>query len=136
MIYVLVGTLCFSFSPSLNEYNIFVKKKLLAVCHPPSPLYISRAAALAANIPYTVPISTINRLCSSGLMSIRAIAHAIQAGETSIGWAVGAESMSLKYVNTTPIQLSITNPSPPVLDLLRKSQRQSVRTRMLTTPYK
>ncbi|KAJ3576651.1 hypothetical protein NP233_g292 [Leucocoprinus birnbaumii] len=67
----------------------------VAVCHPPSPLYISRAAALAAGIPYTVPIATVNRLCSSGLMAIRAIAHAIQAGETSIGWAVGAESMSL-----------------------------------------
>lgn len=38
-------------------------------------------------------------------MSIRAIAHAIQAGETSIGWAVGAESMSLKYV----IQLSLSS---------------------------
>lgn len=31
-------------------------------------------------------------------MAIRSIAHAIQAGETSFGWAVGAESMSLKYV--------------------------------------
>jgi len=40
-------------------------------------------------------------------MSIRAIAHAIQAGETSIGWAIGAESMSLKYVDTTFIQPSI-----------------------------
>jgi len=28
-------------------------------------------------------------------MAIRSIAHAIQAGETSFGWAVGAESMSL-----------------------------------------
>jgi acetyl-CoA acetyltransferase len=35
-------------------------------------------------------------------MAIRAIAHAIQAGETSIGWAVGAESMSLKYVVHLP----------------------------------
>ncbi len=31
-------------------------------------------------------------------MAIRSIAHAIQAGEISFGWAVGAESMSLKYV--------------------------------------
>lgn len=65
-------------------------------CHPPSPLYVSRAAALAAGIPHAVPISTVNRLCSSGLMAVRNIAHAIQAGETSIGLAVGVENMSLK----------------------------------------
>ncbi|VDB99623.1 unnamed protein product [Peniophora sp. CBMAI 1063] len=67
----------------------------VGTCHPPSPLYVSRAAALAAGIPASVPISTVNRLCSSGLMSIRAIAQSIQAGEISLGVAVGAESMSL-----------------------------------------
>ncbi|KZV77729.1 3-ketoacyl-CoA thiolase [Peniophora sp. CONT] len=67
----------------------------VGTCHPPSPLYISRAAALAAGIPASVPIATVNRLCSSGLMSIRAIAQSIQAGEISLGVAVGAESMSL-----------------------------------------
>jgi len=72
----------------------------VGTCHPPSPLYISRAAAIAAGIPYDVPISAVNRLCSSGLMAIRNIAHAIQAGETSIGLAVGVESMSL---NPRPI---------------------------------
>jgi len=70
-------------------------------------------------------------------MSIRAIAHAIQVGETSIGWAIGAESMSLKYVDTTFIQPSIIiDPSSPVLGLLPKSQMQLIRTRVLTTPYK
>ncbi|KAK7064198.1 40S ribosomal protein S3-1 [Favolaschia claudopus] len=67
----------------------------VGTCHPPSPLYVSRAAALAAGIPNYVPISTVNRLCSSGLMAIRNIAHAIQAGETSIGLAVGVDSMSM-----------------------------------------
>ncbi|KAF7970592.1 hypothetical protein HWV62_23601 [Athelia sp. TMB] len=67
----------------------------VGTCHPPSPLYVSRAAALAAGIPHDVPISTVNRLCSSGLMAIRNIAHAIQAGETSIGLALGVENMSL-----------------------------------------
>ncbi|KAJ8084041.1 hypothetical protein PM082_002808 [Marasmius tenuissimus] len=67
----------------------------VGTCHPPSPLYVSRAAALAAGIPHTVPISTVNRLCSSGLMAIRNIAHAIQSGETSLGLAIGVESMSL-----------------------------------------
>lgn len=69
---------------------------LIGTCHPPSPLYSSRAAALAAGIPHHVPISTVNRLCSSGLMAIRNIAHAIQSGETSIGLAAGVDSMSLK----------------------------------------
>ncbi|KAJ7254071.1 3-ketoacyl-CoA thiolase [Mycena haematopus] len=67
----------------------------VGTCHPPSPLYTSRAAALAAGIPNHVPISTVNRLCSSGLMAIRSIAHAIQAGETSIGLALGADSMTM-----------------------------------------
>ncbi|KAF7306956.1 40S ribosomal protein S3-1 [Mycena indigotica] len=71
----------------------------VGTCHPPSPLYVSRAAALAAGIPNHVPISTVNRLCSSGLMAIRSIAHAIQAGETSIGLAVGVDSMSLQSVS-------------------------------------
>ena len=65
-------------------------------CHPPSPLYVSRAAAIAAGIPASVSISTINRLCSSGLMAIRNIAYSIQAKEATLGIAVGVESMSLK----------------------------------------
>lgn len=74
-----------------------LSKNWAGTCHPPSPLYVSRAAALAAGIPETVPISTVNRLCSSGLQAIRSIAHAIEAGEISLGVAVGVESMSLKY---------------------------------------
>ncbi|KAJ2931141.1 hypothetical protein H1R20_g5966, partial [Candolleomyces eurysporus] len=66
----------------------------VGTCHPPSPLYISRAAALAAGIPPEVPISTVNRLCSSGLMAVRNIAHHIKAGEALIGVAAAAESMS------------------------------------------
>jgi len=74
----------------------------VGTCHPPSPLYISRAAALAAGVPDHVPIQAINRLCSSGLMAIRSIAHTIQAGEAEIGLAVGVESMSL-HPRPTPI---------------------------------
>ncbi|KAH6917347.1 3-ketoacyl-CoA thiolase [Coprinopsis sp. MPI-PUGE-AT-0042] len=77
----------------------------VGTCHPPSPLYVSRAAALAAGIPAEVPISTVNRLCSSGLMSIRNIAHHIQAGEVRIGIAAAAESMSLN-----------PRPTPDVVD--------------------
>ncbi|KAI0322720.1 3-ketoacyl-CoA thiolase [Amylostereum chailletii] len=79
----------------------------VGTCHPPSPLYISRAAALATGIPDSVPISTVNRLCSSGLMAIRSIAHSIQSGEISLGIAAGAESMSLN-----------PRPSPEVSDVV------------------
>jgi len=75
----------------------------VGTCHPPSPLYLSRAAAIAAGIPHDVPISTINRLCSSGLMAIRTIAHDIQAGECSLGMAVGVENMSLNFRPTPEI---------------------------------
>jgi acetyl-CoA acyltransferase 1 len=67
----------------------------VGTCHPPSPLYVSRAAALAAGIPPSVPISTVNRLCSSGLMSVRNIAQAIKAGDVGLGLAVGVENMTL-----------------------------------------
>ncbi|KIK06956.1 hypothetical protein K443DRAFT_673845 [Laccaria amethystina LaAM-08-1] len=83
----------------------------VGTCHPPSPLYISRAAALAAGIPCNVPISTVNRLCSSGLMAIRNIAHAIQSGETSLGLAVGVESMSLNPRPTPKVVESIASNS-------------------------
>ncbi|KAH9946651.1 thiolase [Amylocystis lapponica] len=77
----------------------------VGTCHPPSPLYISRAAALAAGIPATIPISTVNRLCSSGLQAIRSIAHAIESKSISLGVAVGVESMSLN-----------PRPSPEITD--------------------
>lgn len=67
----------------------------VGTCHPPSPAYASRAAALAAGIPHHVPITALNRLCSSGLMAIRCIAQAIQSREISLGLAVGVENMTL-----------------------------------------
>lgn len=68
----------------------------VGTCHPPSPLYVSRAAAIDAGIPADVPISAVNRLCSSGLMAVRHIAHQIQVGEAEVGLAIGVESMSLQ----------------------------------------
>ncbi|KAL1749207.1 Thiolase, N-terminal domain-containing protein [Schizophyllum fasciatum] len=60
----------------------------------PDALYQARAAALAAGIPSSVPISHVNRFCSSGLMSVTAIANQIRAGQITVGFAVGVESMS------------------------------------------
>ncbi|KAH9937657.1 putative 3-ketoacyl-CoA thiolase B [Fomitopsis serialis] len=74
----------------------------VGTCHPPSPTYISRAAALAAGVPADVPVSAVNRLCGSGLQAIRIIASAIQAGDMTLGMAVGAESMSQKCSPSIP----------------------------------
>ncbi|KZO97843.1 thiolase [Calocera viscosa TUFC12733] len=80
---------------------------VVGTCHPPSPLYVSRAAALAAGIPETVPVQTVNRLCSSGLMAIRTVANTIIAGEAEIGLAVGAESMSQNPRPTPQISATV-----------------------------
>ncbi|KAK9447971.1 Thiolase, N-terminal domain-containing protein [Limtongia smithiae] len=56
-----------------------------------------RAAALAAEIPYSVPTYTINRQCSSGLMAVIHIAHQILAGDIDVGLAAGVESMSQNW---------------------------------------
>ncbi|KDQ07866.1 hypothetical protein BOTBODRAFT_38423 [Botryobasidium botryosum FD-172 SS1] len=79
----------------------------VGTCHPPSPLYLSRSAALSAGIPHDVPISTVNRLCSSGLMAIRSIANDIRSGEAEIGLAAGVESMSLNPRPTPTLAPSI-----------------------------
>ncbi len=55
---------------------------------------IARMAVLLAGLPVSVPGSTINRLCGSGLDAIGSAARAIRAGDTSLMIAGGAESMS------------------------------------------
>ncbi|CAN0021883.1 unnamed protein product [Ascophyllum nodosum] len=54
----------------------------------------SRVAQVRAGIPYTVPLSTVNRQCSSGLQAIAHVAAGIQAGHYAIGIAAGVESMT------------------------------------------
>jgi len=60
----------------------------------PKAAYAARAAALAAGIPDSVPLQTINRFCSSGLMAVTTIANQITARQIDIGLAIGVESMS------------------------------------------
>ncbi|KAH9082222.1 thiolase [Lactarius deliciosus] len=61
---------------------------------PKGPTYEARSAALAAGIPESVPVQTINRFCSSGLVAVTTIASEIRAGQIDVGLAVGVESMS------------------------------------------
>lgn len=58
--------------------------------------YQARNAALAAGIPDTVPLQTVNRWCSSGLMAVTDISNKIKAGQIEVGLAVGFESMTDK----------------------------------------
>jgi acetyl-CoA acyltransferase len=55
---------------------------------------IARMAVLLAGLPQTLPATTINRLCGSGMDAILVAARAIRSGEADIILAGGAESMS------------------------------------------
>lgn len=73
-----------------------VEDIVVGQCHSPSPCYEARAAALAAGFAEHTGAQAVNRLCSSGLMAIKAISDSIARGEIEIGLAVGVESMSSK----------------------------------------
>ncbi|KAJ6574947.1 3-ketoacyl-CoA thiolase [Mycena capillaripes] len=74
----------------------------------PDANYHARAAALAAGFPDSVPIQTINRFCSSGILfpshcrcnayflleQVTTIANQIRSGQIEVGLAIGIESMS------------------------------------------
>ena len=55
---------------------------------------VARMAVLLAGLPVSVPGSTINRLCGSGMDAVLTAARLIAAGEAEIAVAGGVESMS------------------------------------------
>ena len=55
---------------------------------------VARMSALLAGLPQTVPGTTMNRLCGSGMDAILTAARAIMAGEMDLVIAGGVESMS------------------------------------------
>ncbi len=55
---------------------------------------VARMASLLAKLPQSVPGTTINRLCGSGMDAVIMAARAIKAGEIDIAIAAGVESMS------------------------------------------
>jgi len=55
---------------------------------------VGRMASLLAGLPETVPGTTMNRLCGSGMDAVIAAARAIRAGEGELYIAGGVESMS------------------------------------------
>jgi acetyl-CoA acyltransferase len=55
---------------------------------------VARMASLLAGIPVSVPGSTVNRLCGSGLDAIIGASRAIETGDARVVLAGGVESMS------------------------------------------
>ncbi len=55
---------------------------------------VARMAALLAELPYTVPGETVNRLCASGMSAVIHANRAIQAGDGDLFIAGGVENMT------------------------------------------
>src|SRR2546430_7271490 len=55
---------------------------------------LARRVALLAELPHTVPGTTVNRFCASSLQTIRMAFHAIRAGEGDAFVAAGVESIT------------------------------------------
>ncbi|XP_057741239.1 3-ketoacyl CoA thiolase 1, peroxisomal-like isoform X1 [Arachis stenosperma] len=68
-----------------------------------------RLAAFYAGFPETVPVRTVNRICSSGLQAVADVAAYIKAGFYDIGIGAGLEYMTQDSIITT-----IRNSNPKV----------------------
>ncbi|KAM6452967.1 3-ketoacyl-CoA thiolase, peroxisomal isoform 2-T2 [Liasis olivaceus] len=66
------------------------------VLQPGAGALMARVGQFLSGIPETVPISCVNRQCSSGLQAVINIAGGIRNGSYDIGLACGVESMSLR----------------------------------------
>ncbi|KAI9518842.1 3-ketoacyl-CoA thiolase, peroxisomal [Dissostichus eleginoides] len=66
------------------------------VLQPGAGALVARIAHFLSGFPETVPVSTVNRQCSSGLQALFNIAGAIRSGSIDLGLACGVESMSLR----------------------------------------
>lgn len=55
---------------------------------------VARMSSLLAGLPVTVPATTLNRLCGSGMDAVGSAARAIKSGEIEFAIAGGVESMS------------------------------------------
>mmetsp|Transcript_28046 Transcript_28046/g.34259 ORF Transcript_28046/g.34259 Transcript_28046/m.34259 type:complete len:408 (+) Transcript_28046:132-1355(+) len=69
------------------------------VLAPASGYAMARMAQIDAGIPYTTPLQTLNRQCSSGLQAMNVIATAIASGQIKVGIGCGVESMSSHPMN-------------------------------------
>ncbi len=67
----------------------------------PRDMYLSRVAAMQADVPDTTPAMNVNRLCGSGVQAIVSMVQALQLGDADFALAGGAENMSrAPYINS------------------------------------
>lgn len=68
------------------------------VLQPGAGALMARVAQFLSGFPESVPLYTVNRMCSSGLQALLNIAGGIRNGSYDMGLACGVESMSLRSV--------------------------------------
>ena len=79
----------------------------------------ARQAALMASIPDTVPCTTVNKVCSSGMKSISLAAQAIALGDAAVVVAGGMENMSLAP-HIVPMRTGIKFGATQLEDVMQK----------------
>ena len=79
----------------------------------------ARQAALMASIPETVPCTTVNKVCSSGMKSISLAAQAIALGDAAVVVAGGMENMSLAP-HIVPMRTGIKFGATQLEDVMQK----------------
>lgn len=89
-------------------------------------------------MPHSVPLSVVNRQCSSGLQAFVNIAGAIRSGDINIGVACGVESMSFNPMHKAASELPDVDwvkmqASPEAMDCLIN---MGVTSENVTTAYK
>ena len=65
----------------------------------------ARQASVNAGVPYTVPATSINMLCGSGLRAVAMAAQAVRTGDARVVVAGGQESMSKVFLKFFFLQM-------------------------------
>ena len=79
----------------------------------------ARQAAIFAGIPDTVPCTTVNKVCSSGMKTIMMAAQAIALGDAEVVVAGGMENMSLAP-HIVPIRTGVKFGGTQLEDVMQK----------------
>merc|ERR1712241_489083 len=83
------------------------------VSQPGAGAVTARMAQFMGDLGYEVPLSTVNRQCSSGLQAVANIASTIKAGVIDVGIAGGVESMTMYNMASS---VDISKFSPKIVD--------------------
>ena len=84
-----------------NAKNLIGDIVIGNVLQPGSGAALARMSQFVANLPYEIPLMTVNRQCSSGLQAFINIASSIQSGVIKMGIAGGMESMTSNDMGST-----------------------------------